>query len=146
MCSISCLLCILLFTLITLVLFTLIFSPALFASSCYIGNDVILKSKLYSRYSDWLLAVRPRGRSSSPGRVKNFLFFTASRLAMGPTQPPIQWVPETLSPGVNRHGREADHSPPTSSEVKKIWICTYTPPYARGQLYLSDLNIQTKTK
>jgi hypothetical protein len=46
-----------------------------------------------SRYSDWLRAGRPRGRSSSPGRVKNFLFSTSSRSAVGPTQPPIQWAP-----------------------------------------------------
>jgi hypothetical protein len=25
-------------------------------------------------------------------------------------------------PGVKRPGREADHSPPTSAEVKKMWI------------------------
>jgi hypothetical protein len=28
------------------------------------------------------------------------------------------------SPGVTRPGREADHSPPTSAEVKKTWIYT----------------------
>jgi hypothetical protein len=33
---------------------------------------------------------------------------------LGPTQPPIQWVPRVLSPGVKRLGREADHSPPSS--------------------------------
>jgi hypothetical protein len=32
-------------------------------------------------------------------------------------------------PGVKRQRREADHSPPTSSEVKKMWIYTSTPPY-----------------
>jgi hypothetical protein len=32
-------------------------------------------------------------------------------------------------PGVKRQGREADHSPPTSAEVKKMWIYTSTPPY-----------------
>jgi hypothetical protein len=26
-------------------------------------------------------------------------------------------------------GREADHSPPTSAEIKKIWIYTPTSPY-----------------
>jgi hypothetical protein len=41
------------------------------------------------------------------------------RLALGPTHPPIQWVPGALSLGVNRPGREADHSSPTSAEVKK---------------------------
>jgi hypothetical protein len=33
-------------------------------------------------------------------------------------------------PGVKRPGREADHSPTTSAEVKKMWIYTSTPPYA----------------
>jgi hypothetical protein len=66
----------------------------------------------------------------SPGRVKNFLFSTWSKPALGPTQPPIQWVPGALSPGVKRQGREADHSPPASAEVKKTWIYTSTPPYA----------------
>jgi hypothetical protein len=46
-----------------------------------------------SRYSDWLLLGRPRCRSSSPGRVKNFLFSTSSGPALEPTQPPITWVP-----------------------------------------------------
>jgi hypothetical protein len=56
--------------------------------------------------------------------------FSKSRLALGSTQPPIQWVPGSLSPGVKRPGREADHSPPASAEVKKMWICISTPPYA----------------
>jgi hypothetical protein len=46
---------------------------------------------------------------------------------LGPTQPPIQLVPEVLSPGIKGPGREADHSPPTSAGVKKIWIYTSTP-------------------
>jgi hypothetical protein len=61
---------------------------------------------------------------------KNFLFSTSSRPVLGSTQPPIQWVPEALSPRVKRQGREADHSPPASAEVKKIWFSTSTPPYA----------------
>jgi hypothetical protein len=43
--------------------------------------------------SDWLRAGRPRGHSSSPGRVKNFLFSSSSRPTLGSTQPPIQSVP-----------------------------------------------------
>jgi hypothetical protein len=50
-----------------------------------------------------------------------FLFITASRTALGPTQPPIQWVPGSLSLGVKRPGREADHSPPSSADVKD-WV------------------------
>jgi hypothetical protein len=48
-----------------------------------------------------------------------FLFTTASRTALGLTQSPIQWVPGVLSLGVKRSGREADHSPPSSAEVKE---------------------------
>jgi hypothetical protein len=33
-----------------------------------------------------------------------------------------------LSPWVKRDGHEADHSPPTSPEIKKMWIYTSTPP------------------
>jgi hypothetical protein len=32
-------------------------------------------------------------------------------------------------PGVKQPGHEDDHSPPTSAEVKKIWIYTSTPSY-----------------
>jgi hypothetical protein len=35
-----------------------------------------------------------------------------------------------LSPGVKRPGREPEHSPPTSAEVKKTWVYISTPPYA----------------
>jgi hypothetical protein len=61
----------------------------------YSGNNV----NQCNRYSDWLQAGWWRGRGSSPGRVKNFLFSTSSRPVLGPTQPPIQWVPGALSPG-----------------------------------------------
>ena len=40
-----------------------------------------------------------------------------SKPALGPTEPPVQWVPG-LSPGVKRPGRVADH-PPLSAEVMK---------------------------
>jgi hypothetical protein len=83
-----------------------------------------------SRYSDWLLAGRTRGQNSRPSRVKYYLFSTSPRSVLGPTQPSIQWTPEAFSPGVKRPGREANHSPPTSIEVKKTWIYTSTPPYA----------------
>jgi hypothetical protein len=47
-----------------------------------------------------------------------FILQTASRPALGPTQPPIQCVPGALSLEVKRPGREAYHSPPSRSEVK----------------------------
>jgi hypothetical protein len=46
-----------------------------------------------------------------------------------PTQPPIQWVPGALSPEVKRPGRETNQLSQTSTEVKKMWIYTSTPPY-----------------
>jgi hypothetical protein len=69
------------------------------------------------------------GGSSSPGGVKNFHFSMSSRLALGSTQPPIKMGTGGSFPGVKRQGRGADHSPPTSAEVQKMWIYTSTPPY-----------------
>jgi hypothetical protein len=60
------------------------------------------------------MAGRPRGRSSGPGRVKNFLFSASSSSALGFIQSPIQRVQGSFFPGVKWSGREADHSPPTS--------------------------------
>jgi hypothetical protein len=51
-------------------------------------------------------------------RLGIFLFATVSRPALGPTQPPIQWVPRALFLRVKRPGREADHSPSSNAEVK----------------------------
>ena len=42
--------------------------------------------------------------------------FCLSRPALGPTQPPVQWVPG-FSQGKVRPGRAADHSPPSSAAV-----------------------------
>jgi hypothetical protein len=48
-----------------------------------------------------------------------FPLTSVSSPALGPTQPPVQWVPGVLSPGVKaRPGRDADHSPPLSAEVE----------------------------
>jgi hypothetical protein len=56
-----------------------------------------------------------------------FLFTTASRTVMGPTQPPIRWVPGALSLGVKQPGHEADHSPPSSVEVKEVELYFHSP-------------------
>jgi hypothetical protein len=45
------------------------------------------------------------------------------------TQPPIQWVQGTLFLGVKRPGREADHSSPSTAEVKNAWSYTSSPQY-----------------
>jgi hypothetical protein len=65
------------------------------------------------------------------------IFFPASRPALGPTQPPIKWVTGALSLRVKRPGREADHSPPSSAEVKKERSYISTPQYAFMGVMLS---------
>jgi hypothetical protein len=52
-----------------------------------------------------------------------FIFATRSRPVVGPTQPaPTQWVPEALSLGEKRLGREAV----PSAEVRNAWSDTST--------------------
>jgi hypothetical protein len=51
-----------------------------------------------------------------------FSLSMSSRQALRPTEPPIQLVT-----GVKRAGRERNHSPPTSVEVKNKWTYTSTP-------------------
>jgi hypothetical protein len=46
------------------------------------------------------------------------LYSTAPRPALGPTQPPIQWIQGALSSEIRRHRRVACHWPPFSAEVK----------------------------
>jgi hypothetical protein len=50
-----------------------------------------------------------------------FHFAAAFRPKMGLTQPPTQYVSGALTSGVKWPGCEADHSPPSNSEVKKSW-------------------------
>jgi hypothetical protein len=57
-----------------------------------------------------------------------FLFTTASRTALGPTQPPIKWVAGALSLGVKRPGREANYSLHLVPRSKNEWSYTFTPP------------------
>jgi hypothetical protein len=63
--------------------------------------------------------------------------FTASRTALGPTQPPIQWVLGGLSLGIKRPERESDHSPPSSAEVNNAWSYTSTLPISLRCLVVS---------
>jgi hypothetical protein len=73
-----------------------------------------------------------------------FLFTTASRLVLGPTQPPVQWVTGALSLGIKWPVREADHSPPSSAEVKEcveLYLHSPNTPSWRG----AQLNKSTGT-
>jgi len=48
-----------------------------------------------------------------------FLFLTAPRPALGPIQPPIQWVPEALFLGVKRPERGADQL--SGAHINNAW-------------------------
>jgi hypothetical protein len=64
-----------------------------------------------------------------------FLFTTASRTALGPTCPPIQWVPGSLSLGLKQPGPGTDHLPPSSAKVKeyvKLYFCSPNTPSWHG--------------
>jgi hypothetical protein len=69
----------------------------------------INKTSLWNRKADFM--------SASPGR--DWEFFSSPPHPDRLWKPPIQWVPEVLSLGVKLPGREADHSPPSSAEVKE---------------------------
>jgi hypothetical protein len=83
-----------------------ILQEAIPSLKCYINMGLILFG--YGDYSDettnWTIGVL--GFDSRQG-LGIFLFITASRTALGPTQPPIQWIPGALSLGVKRPGHEA---------------------------------------
>jgi len=55
-----------------------------------------------------------------------FLFATMFRPALELTQPPIQWIPGTLSPGAKQLGHNADHSPPSRPRLR---MCGAIPPF-----------------
>jgi hypothetical protein len=65
-----------------------------------------------------------------------------SRLALGPTQPPVPWVTGAISLGVKQSGHEADHLPTSSSDVKNVWRYTSTPPLCLHCLVLTQPPIQ----
>jgi hypothetical protein len=73
------------------------------------------------------------GHGSIPGMIKIFLFSTASKKSLGPTQPRSQWVRAALSAWVNRPGHEADQLMLRSSMVS---LYTHSPKF----LYCIVLN------
>jgi hypothetical protein len=68
-----------------------------------------------------------------------FLFTTASRPVLGPTQsPPIQWVQGALFLRKKRPVREGDHLASCNAEVKNAWSNTSTPPIRLHGVVLSQ--------
>jgi hypothetical protein len=73
--------------------------------------------------------IRGSNHGGGWGGVGSFLLYIMFRPALGPTQPPLHWVPGALSLGVKRLRREADHSHPSSADVKNAWSYTSIPQY-----------------
>jgi hypothetical protein len=69
-----------------------------------------------SQYSDRPEDGKPRMESQLGEEID--LFSTGTKLALGHTQPPIQWVLGPLSSVVQWPGHEAGHSSPSSAQDK----------------------------
>jgi hypothetical protein len=67
------------------------------------------------------------GRGSVPGGGNILLYTTTSRSALVLAQSPIQWAPE-----MKWSGREGDHSPPSSAEVKNSELYLLSPVHFHG--------------
>jgi hypothetical protein len=60
---------------------------------------------------------------------------------LGKARRPGRPYPSVPSPGVKRPGREADHSPPPTADVKNAWSYTSTPKHVCMAWYLITRNV-----
>ena len=68
-----------------------------------------------------------------------------SRPALGPIQPPVQWVPGLSRGGKERPGRDADPSPPSSAvSHEKVELYLYSP-YGPYGPYRASVPVQGST-
>jgi hypothetical protein len=83
----------------------------------------------------------PVGTFQSQQAQTHFAFVTlvtASRPALGPTQPPIQWVPVVLSLGVKRPRREARLKKGRRDNFIFYFTFTATSPFKTSVIYFSQ--------
>jgi hypothetical protein len=64
-----------------------------------------------------------------------FLFYTAFKPVVVPTQPPAWWVPGS-SKGLGQPGHDADHSPSPSDEVKNVGAMPSLPTSLHGMVLI----------
>jgi hypothetical protein len=107
---------------------SLLHSPLVSFPFCYV--------QIFSSTESPFFGLDDRGFESRQG-LGIFIFTIASGPTLGPTQPPIQWVPGALSLEVKRPGREADahlHLVPRSNNE---WSYTSVPPIRLHGVVLS---------
>jgi hypothetical protein len=71
-----------------------------------------------------------RNRDPIPNKEDIFLSSKVSGLALGPTQPRIQWLPGDTNPVVKQLRCDVDHSSSSSTKAKNEGSCSSIPPYA----------------
>jgi hypothetical protein len=107
-------------------------------STSFFSNRNICADRITQWYSAGLLAGWSKVRLPAGGG--NFSLHHRFQTGSGAHPASFQWVSGALFLRVKRPVREADHSPPTSAEVKE-WVALYlhtrnTPPRHRAQLKL----------
>jgi hypothetical protein len=101
----------------------------------WLGNHKYRDCSVWSLVPDWRVMIPPPRRFVTVftrphhRRCISYRIYMHFSVALGLAQGPIQWVPGSLSPGIKRPWREADHSPPSVAEIKNAWSYTYTPQY-----------------
>jgi hypothetical protein len=102
--------------------------PVLISKSAPIQRSLMTTAVGYNILSHWRIEDRGIGVWVPVG----------PRIFSSPRCPDRLWGPPnllsngnrgSLSSGVKHPGREADNSPPTSADVKKMWLYKFTPPY-----------------
>ena len=106
-----------------------VWSQAALANPIVLYDNIVYSSTRVGRVAQSVerMSYGLDGPESNPGGGE---IFRSSRPVLGPTQPPVKWVP-CISPwGKVRPGRAADHSPPSSAAVMEKY--SYTSAYPLG--------------
>jgi hypothetical protein len=84
-----------------------------------------------------IMMIYCRGRTwiRFPVGARYLVFSIVSRPSLEPNQPPIQWVPRILSPGVKRLERETDCLLLSTAEVKNGEIYLHYPITLHGTVF-----------
>jgi hypothetical protein len=100
---------------------TMLLSSCVCTDSCqYDASYLLLRSNLYNYLQAWSVqrlgyGLEMRGIGVWYLVEIRYIFFS---VVLGPTQPPIEWVPRAVYLRIKQPGREADLSPPSNAEVR----------------------------